>query len=202
MSEAKEFLYEIHVSLKYADYILNKIICTQLKLNNIVVKNSSGTNDTQFIVTKWCSRATHSEAIDRANRLANDLSALGAVVERVKVELELPNVLDDYSLNPGEYFEFHIKVPLTTVTDSSTLKTITTKHLAATSMLMQSKSHDSILVVTLRYKDTHKNNTKLLALEAKALLVDDLKKVFPVSSKMHSELCIYDSNIKHDEGWI
>jgi hypothetical protein len=192
-------LFEIHITLHPDDYILLKQVCLDDGFGYILVKNEYGKNAWQLIVTKWVNRDGRDEAIARAKELAEYLKSKGLTVVRTKVEYELSNIQSiEYSLHPGEYFEFHIKIPIKQSTQYNLVKTLGIPHNVVWSTLVQSKSNDFMPISTLRIK----HGTMTNAVECKSKWIEELNRNgISLSSKMHQELCIYDDNVDYDEGW-
>ena len=69
-------LYEIHITVKL-ESALDEIkwiwFCKENKYKYIRVLNTKGDNDIQNMISKWCSRSTHNEAVDHANKIAHKI---------------------------------------------------------------------------------------------------------------------------------
>ena len=192
-------LFEIHITLDADNYILAKQVCLNESWGYVLVKNEYGKNPWQLIVTQWVNQDTRADAIARSQELAAHLRSKGMIVVRTKVECELSNLSDaDYTLQPGEYFEFHTKIPIQQSSQYIFVKQLGISHGVVWSTLVQSKSKDFTPISTLRFKQ----GTKSEALIRQAKWIDELNRHnVHQSTKMHQELCIYDDNEEYDEGW-
>ena len=192
-------LFEIHITLDPNNYVLLKQVCLDDGLGYILVKNEYGKNSWQLIITKWVNRDSREEAIARAKELAAYLQSKGLTVVRTKVEHELSNIQSaEYSLQPGEYFEFHIKIPIKQSAQYESIKKLGVGHNVVWSTLVQSKHIEFMPISTLRIKQ----GTMTEALGCKSKWIEELNRHgTSLSSKMHQELCIYDDNVDYDEGW-
>jgi len=149
-------------------------------------------------MVNWVNRDSKTEAIERAQALGRHLAAQGLRIIRVKVEHELVHVSLDTSLQPNEYFEFHIKIPVKHSSEYDRLQALGRPHGVIWSTLVQSKTVEFVPISTLRIK----TGTVGEALARKAQWVDTLNQHdIHLHAKMHQELCIYDDCVELDEGW-
>jgi hypothetical protein len=197
-------LYEVHITIDENQYIQLRNVCmdqTQFgdKLKCILVKNTSGIHQWQLIATAWVNCTEHQQAIGRAHEIADVLRQHDLTILRTKVEIELHNVDEKYVLEPKQYFEFHMKVPIQHAEQYEALKRLGTEHDILWSTLVQSKTMDFIPISTIRSKTgTYSEAVKRKSEWLRALRENN----FQVDVKMHQELCIFDDWLEIDNGWV
>lgn len=169
-----------------------------LQLNYILVKNEYGKNAWQLIITKWVNESSAQDAILAAKELADQLRKQGLTVVRTKVEHEVNVLPPQYMLRKDEYFEFHIKIKVTSGAQYQQLKKLGKSHNVIWSTLVQSKTNEFTPISTLRIKAGSLDK----AMWAKDTWIAQLKaQDVTLGAKMHQELCVYDDNESFDLGW-
>ncbi len=192
-------LYEIHVTVDESQYLLLKRVAADEKLTSIMIRNEYGQNPFQLMITRWTDKESVEAAIVKAKEIAKMLQSKGLRVIRTKVETEIANFSDDFVPLGEEYFEFHMKVPFSDGNKYERLQEICKSHDAKISILIQSKALEFIPICTLRFDQC----TKKEAVERRSKWIDSIREAgFPLSAKMHSELCVYDDNRALDQGWL
>lgn len=191
-------LYEIHINLEWENLFHNIEYCKEHELKYIYLFTPSAKTKQHFIVTKW-KHGTEKEAIERAQKLADDMTSEGLKVTRIKVE----GLLSDYADSSSYlYAEFHIRVPSKSVFEYTKLREICVECHAEISYVANKEQNPYI---TLQFKSsgpdlsglvpTFKNIPKYRALELKSKFIEMLKLAgFSTTGKMHSEAVLFDTN--------
>jgi hypothetical protein len=202
-------LYEIHISVLLPtalDEIRWFYFCKDNKYKVIRVLNDKGTNSIQNMISKWCNRKSHEEAIEYAKNIGKKIEDHNFKAYRVKVEAMLLNRQFDKTLltnTKGVYWEFHFKIIIENSDEfesllnwKNTRKGQIWKDIAL-SYSSYGKTHYPIVTIRLY------TGTRLDAIDIKDYVIDDLKaEGFHIADKMQSECSIYDSFPEEDKGWI
>lgn len=199
-------LYEIHVSVNIStgiDEIRWTYLCKEHRWHQIRVTNATGEYQVQNMISKWCSRSTPEEAIERAKEVAQLITDAGITVVRTKVEALQENKLcipyhPALTQSNQNYWEFHIKVITNDIRDLESLLTLSNRN-KSVGLSMSTKSSTNYPIMTLRLS----TGTLGDAIDMKDQLVSDIKKLgISIYDKIQYELAIYDSNPNLDSGWL
>lgn len=151
------------------------------------------------MLSKWCNRSNHEEAIKTACELEKTVEKAGFTVVRTKVEsMMMDSVNDSIVLNGRDdlYWEYHFKIPLR---DEFLILKNLLEHEHNVGLSHSAYSKSGFPIVTVREKFGNRKDV----IKLKDRLISLLKeKGFSVYDKIQSEISIYDTNPKLDEGWI
>lgn len=141
--------------------------------------------------------ATYEEAKQYVKDLKDKLTRASFAVIREKIET-VPWYLSSNALPEGTYYECHIQVPVTPVTDYTLLHTICKRHDGHVSRnLFKGDTENGIQMITVR---GHKNKPEFE--KATDTLYQELRQAFGLEVSMEKEYVIFDSNISHDAAWL
>lgn len=198
-------LHEIHITVDTDQVAQLKLYCRKYKIKPIFAVSTEGGDSNQLMISKY-KNGTSLDCIEKCFELANSMKEFGLKIKRRKVEAmmnidggpkgsQLP--LDNCSLTLKGYWEFHIKVPVDSISEIETLDSICKKHYAYISYNCFSKDFEPL--VTLRLYNTSYNDS----LELKAKLIEDIQeKNYKCNYGIKQELAVYDDNQNLDSVWM
>jgi len=201
-------LFEIHITVKYStglDQNHFKQICQNNEVKPVLIELPVGQNPTQMMTASF-HNGRLVEAHKKAFLLSHVFIKAGYDIQRTKIEAMcstsgVPLTDEDANLkmSKANYFEFHLKLELTTQQLPS-LEKICKSHNAHLSKNAFKTNNDGNQerFVTLRMYGVGKD-TALKKLGACELELQ--QSGFNITTKQR-EFSVYDSNVQLDKGWI
>ena len=194
-------LHEIHITTEINDLFKLRLFCLDHKIKPILALSDYGSFPIQPMISKF-KNGTSTEVIEKANKIASDMTEYGIKVIRIKVESMIHNKgvpLEKNDLcSPNNYFEFHLKFDINDSREWNTLAKVCQEKGAHLSFNAFKK--ETIPLVTLRLAGNLGMNQ---AIALKDALMDHVKQAgFASNSAIQCEFSVYDNNINLDSGWL
>lgn len=167
------------------------------------IELSQGTHPLQPMITFW-GRGSLADQIARATAIARELADLGALVVRVKVEMETASTPSNFTgaeaiITRPAYFESHFKLNLNTAMEHRLAAEIAAAHNLHLSRNARRSFADGSHERFLTLRSTDCTASEAAAREQHALRVIQSAGLRLLETE--SELVVHDSNLALDAGW-
>jgi hypothetical protein len=206
-------IFEIHVTVDPCGNYLPLIdFCNKYECKPVYAVASKGIFNNQYMISKWTSTCNGTEAITKAEFLADKMrQEYGIDVKRVKVEAManaqgVPANAEDYANvcnfllkenGTRPYFEYHFKVVAKKDLSYNDLERDCNNLGAAVSINMMGKLKNPL--VTMRMYDMGRKESLEKMAEFKEKIV---ALGHEVQEGTQHEFAIYDDNVNVDDGWM
>jgi len=202
--------FEMHITIKVPENSDQSFLdsfnmyCKGNKIKPIIIDlEKGGEMILRDVMTSSVHFGNNNTALEAANRIAFDLTAIGYTVVRVKIETvpwhPAAPCIGDGELPPNTYFESHLRI-VTTEDRKPVLEEIAYKAGAHLSRNFFKKLNEKeyIIMMTLRSNQDCKESFELLTSNLKDELdINDFE-----VDKVEIEFAIYDTKTSHDSKWI
>lgn len=204
ISNKESYPYEIHISVAYAENSQKFISdCRTIGVKGIVLAlHMDSSEPIRDVMTSSTIVGSNSDVINEVNRITDELTSMGYLVARQKVETVPWHPHTEMERESWNYYESHIQVTLTDANDFDRLNEIVNEYNGcklSRNSLKKSEDGSVVHMVTLRDLecdlDTFRNRLSNLY---HSLAGDD----FTFKRDNLVEWAIYDNNIAHDSKWM
>lgn len=197
---ATEGLHEIHISVNPAQVAQLRLYCLFRKYKPIFAAALYGDHPNQLMISKYKTGPAQM-ILEHAFEIANDMREYGLEVIRIKVEAMMSckgvprgDKMPDNSQN---YYEFHLKLMISSEEELSVLENALKKNDAHISYNTFKKELEPLVTLRL-YKVSYDQ-----AISLKDKMILDIEQAgFNCNGGMHSEYSVYDDNPELDAGWL
>lgn len=198
--------FEVHLTARTADRAATERFagwCRGRGLKCVHIVLARGETADQPMATWRRSSTAITAVLIEAHRLAADAIAAGCAVVRLKVEVDPNNadvpVTDDDPPPPETYFEHHVKLLRPSGAPREALLEVCERHAAHLSRnAFRDGGEVEERFVTLR----HYEIGRVTALARLDQLLADLHALGETVVESESEFCVFDTNLKLDDGWL
>jgi hypothetical protein len=200
--------FEAHITVNTMDLVAREkfcLLCKTLGVKSVLIELPQGLTRSQPMTASYY-YGTFASVFNQVQIIALKLIEEGFEVARIKIEAMLGNrdvpATDDEALElpATNYFEFHVKVILSAITDIKLLQQYCHKHEAhlSANAFKQEIDGQQERFITLRLYSVGKYTAQLRF----DLLLAGLKAKGLKLCQQQREYTVYDSNINLDAGWI
>jgi hypothetical protein len=200
--------FEAHITVNTTNLVAREkfcLLCKTLGVKCVLIALPQGLTRSQPMTASY-HHGTLTSVFSEVQVIAQKLIEAGFEVTRIKIEAMLSNrdvpATDDEALElpVTNYFEFHVKVILSAITDISLLQQYCHKndaHLSANAFKQEIDGQQQRFITMRLY-----NVGKYTAQSRFNLLLVGLKAEGLKLCQQQREYTVYDSNINLDAGWI
>jgi hypothetical protein len=180
-------------------------LCRERNLKCILIELARGRHHSQSM-TATHHQGSLEDALTEAHAIAQYLDRHGFEVTRVKIEAEptssgVPRTDEEAARLPAtNYFEFHLLVILTRLSELPALNNLCAKHNAhlSSNAFKQAAGEETERFVTMRLKGVGGERAAIL-FETLASAIEMAG--YQTSKRVH-EYVVYDTNLTLDDGWM